>query len=995
MIMASVWCLAKVQNKIWGGVFMHAYREFASVSAVRWKALRTASSCSVLAIAMVSGVSAHAQEASSDVPETYAADIIVTGSRIKSGFNQPTPVAVKTAEDLQSAQPVSIAYALVQAPQFAGSTTSRTLPDSAVQRGTYLNLRGLGVSRTLILQDGDRVPPTSFDGLVDVEVIPEMLVSRVDVVTAGVSAVYGSDAVAGVVNYVIDKKFKGLKLLAQTGVSTYGDAGRYELGLAAGADFAGGRGHILFSAEHEKNDEIQFRDRPEFNKQYGFGGRGTTASPYTLREGVVWGQFTRFPNISQFGPFVGTTFNADGTAARVDPGTSIGAVPGTGQIGGTGTLVDPTRSLLTGATSTRLYSRLSYDVSDNVNVFVEGSYSKSKTALTNAVHFAVWLPLSGNPYLANAGVTYGPGADGFPLGVILGSTPEFGTPSAVTGSDAWSVKAGLQSDLGAGWQFRTTYVHGEVKQNLTSREFNMQHLYASLDAVTPAGGGAPVCYVSTLAPNPLPGCIPFNPYGANRNANMAGLNSWLFANSISDVTNKMDVFSGSINGSPFDLPAGAVSVSLSAEYRNNSLVRTSNSDLAVPLDTLGGAIRGTVFNTRFGITNTGLINGSTNVKEVGLEVLAPITSAQSAIGELSVSAAGRWTDYSNSGTVYTWKGGATWAPINQLRFRVTRSRDIRAPNLFELFAGRTSGPANTAFQAPFNTASGNLLIEGGGNARLKPEVANTLTFGAVFEPTRNLSVSADFYDINLRDAIQSVPFQTIVGQCGSSGFTSPVCSNITLSGGGKPTPALVGTSPTISTVFSGPLNLASLRTRGIDVDASYTVPLGAGQLNLRANANFLLSFKSQSSALAPIVSQAGYIDTADSILLQDSIQPKLRGNISTRYVTDSGLNFFVQARYIGKLNQGEVPGLTAGQQTFVYAQKSIGAVVYVDTNISQTIKSGPFGGEMEIFANVNNLFNKRPPVFANPTQPGNTYPTYARLYDVMGRYFTVGAKMKF
>jgi outer membrane receptor protein involved in Fe transport len=476
---------------------------------------------------------------------------------------------------------------------------------------------------------------------------------------------------------------------------------------------------------------------------------------------------------------------------------------------------------------------------------------------------------------------------------------------------------------------------------------------------------------------------------------MAGLNKWLFANSISDVTNKMDVFSASINGSPLDLPAGPVSVSLNAEYRNNSLVRSSNSDPAVPINTFGGAVRGAVFNTRFGITNTGLIDGSNNVKEGGIEVLAPITSPQSAIGELAVSAAGRWTDYSNSGTVYTWKGGATWAPVDELRFRATRSRDIRAPNLFELFAGRTAGPANTAFQAPFNTTSGNLLVEGGGNASLKPEVANTLTFGAVIEPTSNLSVSADFYDINLSDAIQSVPFQTIVGQCGSSGFSSPVCSNITLRGGGKPTPALMGTSPTITNVFSGPVNLASIRTRGIDIDASYTVPLGAGQLNLQANANVLLSFKSKSSAAAPIVSQAGYIDTADSILLQDSIQPKLRSNISARYVADSGLNLFLQARYIGKLNQGEVPGLTAGQQTFVYAQKTIGSVVYVDANISQTIKTGLLGSEMEIFANVNNLFNKRPPIFANPTQPGNTYPTYARLYDVMGRYITVGAKMKF
>lgn len=941
---------------------------------------------------------AYAQEAQTGDADTTpdVVDIIVTGSRVKSSFEQPTPVAIKTAEDLQSAQPVGIAFSLIQAPQFAGSSTSRTLPTSSPvqQRGSYLNLRGLGASRTLILQDGDRVPPTTFDGLVDVEIIPEMLVSRVDVVTAGVSAVYGSDAVAGVVNYVIDNNFTGLKVTGQTGVSTYGDAFRYDVGMAGGLKFAGGRGHLLFSAEHEKNDQITYKDRPEFNAQYGFGGLGTTASPYQLREGVVWGAVSPFPNILA-GPFVGRTFNADGSAAFLNPGTSIGAAPGTGQIGGTGTTVDPNRSLLTGMTSTRLYGRLSYDLTDKITAFAEGSFAKNKTPFATAIHFAQYLPLNGNPFLAASGIglptAFVPA--GSPIGFGIFSTSEFGGPSTVQSSEAWSVKAGLKGELAAGWDFRATYIHGEVKQRTESREFNMQHLYASLDTVsTPAG---PACYVSTLPNNPLPGCIAYNPFGLQLSPNRAGLSDWLFGLSTSDVTNKMDVFSGSVNGSPFDLPAGPVSVSLGFEYRENSLVRTSNSDPAVPINTLGGAIRGVATPTRFGITNIGLINGRNNVKEAGLEVLAPITSADSGIGELSVSGAGRWTDYSNSGTVYTWKAGATWEPIDALRFRITRSRDIRAPNLFELFAGQTAGFQNFSAPPPFNTVSGNILVNGGGNAALKPEVANTLTFGAVFSPANNFTVSADYYDIDLSGAIQERPYQTLAGECASSGFTSPTCANITLQGGGNPTAAQAGTAPTIASVFSGPINLANLRTRGIDIDANYTVPLGDGQLNIRANANVLLSFKSQSSAGAPVVSQAGYIDTSGSLLLQNSIQPKLRSNISARYATNGGFNLFLQGRYIGKLNQGEVPGLRAGSETFVYADKEIGSVWYFDANISQTIQSGPFGSELEVFANVNNLFNKRPPAIANAQQPSNTYPTYAPLYDIMGRFFTVGARVKF
>lgn len=945
-------------------------------------------------LAALLAVPAHAQEAPAD-EAAEPVDIVVTGSRLKSSFEQPTPVAIKTIEDLKSAQPTGVALSLIQSPQFAGSSTSRTLPTSSPTqlRGSYLNLRGLGASRTLILQDGDRVPPTSFDGLVDVEIIPELLVSRVDVVTAGVSAVYGSDAVSGVVNYIIDDKFTGLKLTGQTGVSTYGDAFRYDVGAAAGLKFAEGRGHVLLSVEHEKSDEIQYNSRPEFNRLPGFGGLGTAASPYTLREGVVWGSIARFPYIAA-GPFAGRTFNADGSAAFLNPGTSIGAVQGTGQIGGTGSVVPPERSLLTGGKSTRFYGRVSYDLTNDIKAFVEGSYAANESRFQTALNFAGYLPLNGNPYLAATGIAlptqFVP--NGSPIGFIVYTGDEFGPPKVLQKSDAWNIKAGLTGELGAGWNFRATYVHGQVEQHSESRELNNQHLFASLDTVSTPGG--PACYVSTLPNNPLPGCLPYNPYGSQLSQNIPGLRDWLFSDSVYDVTNKMDVFSANVSGSPFELPAGPVSVSLNAEYRENSLVRTSNSDPAIPLDTLGGAIRGGNGTTRFGVTNIGVIDGRNNVKEAGLEVLVPIVAPDSSIGELSVSGAGRWTDYSNSGTVYTWKAGGIWQPADAVRFRVTRSRDIRAPNLFELFAGRTAAFTNFTAPAPFSTAGVTILISGGGNAALKPEVANTLTFGAVFQPVNNFTISADYYDIDLNKAIQERPAATLVGDCASSGFTSPACANVTVTGGGNPTAAQVGTAPVITGIFSGPVNLANLRTRGIDFDASYVVPLGNGQLNLRANANVLLSFKSQTSASAPVVSQAGYIDGPNSLLLQDAIQPKFRSNVSARYTADGGLNLFLQARYIGKLNQGEVPGLAAGQ-TFVYAQKTIPSVVYVDANISQTIKSGPFGGELVLFANVNNLFNRRPPVIPNAQQPTNTYPTYANLYDIMGRYFTVGATIRF
>lgn len=964
---------------------------------------------SLLAGVCVAAVSlpAFAQEATTaQASDDTTEAIIVTGSRIKSSFEQPTPVAIKTAEMLQQAQPIGIAEALVQSPQFSNSAGPRSnaLFAPGAQQGNFLNLRGLGSSRTLILVDGDRVPPTSFDGQVNVDIIPELLVSRVDVVTAGVSAVYGSDAVSGVVNYVLNNKFTGVKLLAQTGMSTYGDGLSYRLGGAAGTGFAGGRGHFVLSVEHRSDGEVQHQDRPETAPQYAFAGLGATtdanlpgtaAFPFTVVQNVNWRTLTPFPGFVS-GPFAGRTFDSAGNLIPVDRGTYVSAV---GQIGGSGTLVDPTRTLLSGTTSTRVFGRASFDVTDGITAFVQGVYSQSRTPVASAINFGLFLPRQGNPFLPATAQLPAFVPAGTPLGaaLIFPGQPDFGPPNSVETNKFWSVKAGFEGSLGASWDFRAVYQHGSVKQRIISREVNQQRIAAALDVVSVAG--VPTCYITTVNPTALPGCVPYNPYRAGGNAgNLAALKSFILGDSINNVTNKMDTFSFNISGTPFALPAGDVSVASNFEYRSNSLVRTSNSDPAIPFSTFGGAIRDAVLlgtTNNFNISNIGVINGSNNVKEASLEVLVPITNEASPIGALAVSGAGRWTDYSTSGTVYTWKAGATWEPIEQIRFRGTRSRDIRAPNLFELFAGATSGLLNYVPPPPFAQTSDTRGVRGGGNPNLKPEVADTLSFGVVLNPVSNLNLSVDYYDISLKDAIQARSNTDILVDCATTGFTSAACSNITLVGGGNPTPALLNSAPDIASVFAGPINLASLQTRGIDIDANYSLPMSSGQLTLRANANILLSYKSKAGPTNATVEQAGYIDVSRSLLLQNAIQPELRGTFSANYKSNGGFGAFIQGRYIGSLKQGEVPGLTAGSQTFVFADKKIGAVWYFDANISQTIEAGPLGSELELFANVTNLFNRRPPIIPSDQNPTNSFPTYPNLYDIMGRFVTVGARVKF
>lgn len=979
-------------------------------------------SVTALVLCSMSATSAYAQEVAAE-DEADAADvaaIIVTGSRLRSSFEQPTPVAIKTAEDLMAAQPAGIAFALVQAPQFSNSSGPRnnTITSPTQAQGNFLNLRGLGASRTLILVDGDRVPPTSFDGLVNVDIIPELLVSRVDVVTAGVSAVYGSDAVSGVVNYVLDHKFTGVKLLAQTGVSTYGDAFGYRLGGAFGKSFANDRGHFIFSAEHRDDEQIRQQDRPETARQFGFGGRGATSEanrigtaefPLELRENVNWRTLTPFPNFLRAPPGLptfnnGFTFDAAGNRIPVDAGQYVSPVA---QIGGSGGLVDPNRSVIPGTKSTRLFARASFDVANNVTAFVQGNYAHNRTPFQTAINFGAFLPLQGNPFLpADAKFPAAFGVPGFaPVGLALvfPSLADFGGPSTTETNESYSIKAGIEGKLGGSWDFRAVYQHGTVEQNVVSREINQQHLFAALDVVSV--NGTPTCYINTVNPTALPGCVPYNPFGANRNgANLPALQSFLFGESIYDTTNKLDTFTANISGQPIDLPAGPLGVSFGVEHRRNSLTRTSNSDPAFPFDVFGpdnpampfaNGIRFPTARTRFNVSNIGVISGQNTVTEANMELLAPITAADSAIGELTLSGAARWTDYSTSGTVYTWKAGATWEPVEQIRFRGTLSRDIRAPNLFELFAGATSGLLNFLPDRPFQQLNETRAVLGGGNVNLQPEVATTLSLGVILQPISGFNISVDYYDIDLKQAIQARSVQDIVGECASSNFASPACASITLDGGGSPTPALVNAAPNIDSIFTGPINLAFLRTRGIDIEANYTIPMSSGQLRLGATANVLLAFDSQSGSIAPLVRQAGYIDIQRSALLQNAIQPKFRSNISAAYKSNGGFGMFLQGRYIGKLNQGEVPGLTVGTQTFAYVDTEIDAVMYVDMNLSQTIEAGPLGSQLELFANVNNLFNKRPPAIPSEGNPTGNFPTFAQLYDIMGRYFTVGARIKF
>lgn len=960
---------------------------------------------------LASGTAAMAQQApQASAPSTQVQEIVVTGSRIRqSGYAQPTPVTTVTGDQLQLASPQGISAGLNQLPQFAGSispaqTQTYTLGQSI---GNFLNLRDVGINRTLILLDGTRVPPTTATGQVDVDVLPELLISRVDVVTGGVSAVYGSDAVSGVVNYILDKNFTGVKGVAQTGVSTYGDGDSYKVGVAFGHGFDDDKGHVLFSVETNDSDAVSRGARPLTAGNWFAlpeyipgqtepggaiaGAPGTASNPLHFVNGVTsslapYGEF--YPGVGSTG-LGGMALTPTGGLTPLNFGSFY--VPGSeGEVGGGGFVWPTDRTLIAGSNSQHVFGRLSYDLTPNWNVFAEVNASQTVSRFGDAINVIQAFVFPNNAFLTPALQSAFAADPADPYALLLKIPTDLPLPEQREEVQSYGARLGAHGDV-AGWNVEANYIYGHVHQNAQETEINQQHLYAAIESVSTPGG--PVCLSSIIAPGALPGCVPYNPFV--QGANSPAVVRYLMGTSVYDIYNETNDFTLNVTGKPFSTWAGPVSVAFGGEYRTASMRETSNSNPADPFSTTG-LIDPTINPTQiYNVTNTGTAGGSNNVKEASAEVLVPLAKDDPFAKEASVTGAVRYTDYSTSGGVTTWKLGATWSPIQDIRFRVTRSRDIRAPTLFDLFAGQTSTRA-PVFDAQANTcgvqgctASNGIYILGGGNPDLKPEIGNTFTGGVVLQPRflSGFEMSLDYYDLRISDAITTLTPEQIIEECYVSGGTSPLCSDVTRPGG-------VTSSQPATAVFAGEINAASWRTKGVDIEASYRLPLDRlasnwnGAVNFHMLANYVESFTIENSAGQPTEQQAGYTDTVlePASGAPPTPIPHWRGSISATYV-GGPFTILAQERYVGSLKTG------GPEFNYVYAESHLPAVFYTDLTVSYDLPVRD--GKAQLFATVNNLFNQQPPLFPSSAVPGLSYPTIQSLYDVMGRYITVGAKFRF
>jgi outer membrane receptor protein involved in Fe transport len=430
-------------------------------------------------------------------------------------------------------------------------------------------------------------------------------------------------------------------------------------------------------------------------------------------------------------------------------------------------------------------------------------------------------------------------------------------------------------------------------------------------------------------------------------------------------------------GTVFNMPAGPVVGAVGAEFRTQSLTMASNADPAVPLVTTG--LRGFPAGAgRFGNTNQGAADGEQDVKEVFGEVQVPLLRDLPLIQSLDFNGAFRATDYSTSGQVETWKAGFSYQPIADLRLRATQSRDIRAPTLYELFAGAALS-AGTFSDIHTNT-TGVATTNSSGNPDLVPEIGKTSTIGFVYQPGwfSGFTASVDYYNIEIEGAITRRSNTQINQDCEDSGGTSPACALLV-----RPFP-FSDRSPAnyLQRVNVAPLNVARTYTHGLDIDAGYRFPLANlfevsdAVITLRALANYAPSYKQRETATAVVQQQAGV--NAFNLV-------KLRTTLSVNY-EDGPLSVNLQQRRIGKL----VRDNRANQ---VFLDNEIDAVYYY--NLAVSYKFDVMQRNLEAFVNVNNLLDEQPPLLPFTNQPGLIYPTNQSLYDVVGRYYTAGLRFRF
>ena len=1008
-----------------GGIMTNPRRQSDLASFSSMAALALASLTALPAAAQTAGSGTVAQETPAQAEEGED-ELVVTGTRIlRDGFQAPTPLTVLTQEDIQNTSPTNnIADFVNQLPQLAGSTkpaNSRLNLSNGSAGINALNMRNLGEGRVLVLLDGRRSVGSTIYGWVDVNTIPQALIQSVEVVTGGASSAYGSDAVAGVVNFILNKKLEGLRVQADTGVTSVGDGFNYSGSIAGGKSFADGRGHFLFNAEIAHQDgifEVNPIDRPWNHTGYvriqnPNWVTGSTVPQFitTLREigaanstpgGLITGSTGGTANALR-GLYFGqggavNTFNYGALSYPAFTRTAGSSAPSLTQ-GGSWQVNDSGRRIGLMPEDDRwgVFGRLSYEVADGVEVFAEGSYNRQKVYFNAGPNLSTGISINTTgcttvpvPVTCNAFALQSLGAarladvTSVSLATTAADLPFRGINNErkvqryVIGAEGSFDAFGRAGH----WDVYAQYGRSDLREQLR----NIMHLAnmakATAAAFAPAGNaggyaaGSIQCLVNVDASttNDDRACVPLNRMGLGV-ASQAAID-YVLGDPYRDQVMEQFVAGTNWAVTPFATWAGDVSLSFGGEVRKEK-IRGSVPVEFQPNITVGSNGRPTTSNA-WSVGNYLPFTGEYNVKEAYLETVIPLGFG------LEFNGAVRGTDYSNSGYVTTWKLGATWAPIEDIRFRVTRSRDIRAPNLNELYQAGTANSDSVrnpnytqdGLNGPATFGYSGLAT---GNPNLRPEVANSWNIGAVLSPRflPGFTASVDYFRIDLEDAIDSISAQEIVNRCDEG--VQEYCAAIT----NDPIRSTPGAPYLL--IRSQPFNFARKLVRGIDFDAAYRIPIGADSLTVKGVATRYIENLSDTGIVGTVP-----VNTVGANGGQASTPTWIfRGSATFETQTFSAT---VVGRGVsaGKYSASGIEcssGCPLSTNQFpTYDNNRVSGLFYVDANLTQKIAVGG-NSEAEMFFNVTNLFNRWPLLVPETGNATNT--TYS---DMLGRQFRVGIR---
>ncbi|QSR17991.1 TonB-dependent receptor domain-containing protein [Novosphingobium sp. KA1] len=1005
-------------------------------------ALRSATCVAAFAIGTTG---AYAQDAEADAAAANPAqEIVVTGSLIRNPNLQSNPVLTTTADQIELKQSNTAEDILREIPGIVPSV------GSAVNNGnggaSFVNLRGLGSNRNLVLLNGDRLVPAELNGRFDLNNIPVALVERVDVLTGGASTTYGADAISGVVNFIVKSDFTGLEANVSNQITERGDGAYVRADLTMGADFDDGKGNVVFAVGYQQSDPVYQ------------GDRGFAASSIDSYSGDISGSGTsspsRFSNVNVTG-----TDNGNGTRQVTADGTGFRSTSAFDAFN-----FNPYNIFQTPFERFNMFGQAKYEVSDAVEVYTRGIFSKNtvKTIIAPSGSFSglsVVIPLS-NPYMTAAqrnafcardmdmdpdngiytplytqaqcdaaAVATDPNDPNYrtvTTGLYRRAT-EFGPRVSEFTTTFFDYKAGARGGITDSINWDVSGAYGESENIQTQKGYWLNSRVRN-------------ALLATNTDTCLDGsddCVPLNVFGPDGSITDA-MNQYLTANSQVVTKTSLAQVRGLINGDiGWNVPwaSDSVAFAIGAEYRKYTA--SQESDLLSQSGDLGGS-GGASPN----------ISGGYDVYEAYGELVVPIVQDKPFFEELTAQGGARYSSYTVDAPgkpgykTWTWNVGGTWAPVRAFKIRGNYAHAVRAPNIAELFAPNNTGLTNLAVDpcagsAPLTNANlaavctaqgggaylgliendpaGQVNYTSGGNLALKPEKSNSWKLGAVFQPDflPGFSATVDYYNIKVTDAITQPTPGDAISACfdnlTAASATSAACTMIQRD---PSSGNLFGEAATTPGLFLGLTNQGTLKTDGIDFTVNYGHDLGFAQLSLALNGNWTGSSKFKASPTSINRDCVGYYSVNCA-----SIQPEWQFSERT---TLSFKDFDVSLlwRYIDKVtyepaayaddlaaanaaNEGlalalqpcpDPEGADAGGCMVNSEYRKIPAKSYFDLSGRVHLNEN-----LTLTLTVQNLLDTKPKVVgstigATAYNSGNVYPS---TYDTLGRRYAAALKFNF